>query len=68
MFKEYYIDRKGVYHNKDVVILSIDHDIVEYQDFGLKFDELEILLYYEDGTKKTEKIKGNLIKKNLQLK
>jgi len=68
MFKEYYIGRKGVYHNKDVVILSIDHDIVEYQDFGLKFDELEILLYYEDGTKKTEKIKGNLIKKNLQLK
>lgn len=67
MFKDYYIGRKGLYHNKNVVIISTNYDIVEYQDFGFKFDEFEITLYYEDGTKKIEKLKGNLIKKNLKL-
>lgn len=65
--KEYYIGRKGMYHNKNVVILSANYNILEYQDFGLKFDEFEIIVYYEDGSKRTEKLKGNLIKKNLQL-
>jgi len=67
MFKEYYIGRRGMYHNKNVVILCANYNILEYQDFGLKFDEFEILIYFEDGSKKTERLKGNLIKKNLQL-
>ena len=68
MFKEYYIGRKGIYHNKDVIILSTNYDVVEYEDFGLDFNKFEIIIYYEDGTKKVEKIKGNLIKRNLELK
>lgn len=67
MFKDYYIGRRGIYHNKDVVILSTNYSVIEYQDFGFKFDEFEITLYYEDD-KKLEKIKGNLITKNLKLK
>jgi transposase-like protein len=67
MFKEYYIGRKGIYHNKNVVIIATSYDIFEYQDFGFKFDEFEITIYYEDGSKKTEKLKGNLITKNLKL-
>jgi hypothetical protein len=67
MFKDYYIGRKGMYHNKNVVILSNNYDIVEYQDFGFKFSEFEIVIYFEDGSKKTEKLKGNLITKNLKL-
>jgi hypothetical protein len=66
-FQEYYVGRKGIYHNKNVTIISTNYNAVEYQDFGLKFDEFEITLYFEDGTKKIEKLKGNLIKKNLQL-
>lgn len=66
-FQEYYVGRKGIYHNKNVTILSTNYNVVEYQDFGLKFDEFEVTLYFEDGTKKIEKLKGNLIKKNLQL-
>ena len=68
MFKDYYIGRKGIYHNKDVIILSTNYDVVEYEDFGLDFNKFEIIIYYEDGTKKVEKIKGNLIKRNLELK
>lgn len=68
MFKDYYIGRKGIYHNKDVIILSTNYDVVEYEDFGLDFNKFEIAIYYEDGTKKVEKIKGNLIKRNLELK
>ena len=67
MFKDYYIGRKGMYHNKNVVILSNNYDLTEYQDFGFKFNEFEIVIYFEDGSKKTEKLKGNLITKNLKL-
>ena len=66
VFKDYYIGRKGMYHNKNVVILSTNYDIMEYQDFGFKFEEFEISVYYEDD-KKIEKIKGNLILRNLKL-
>jgi hypothetical protein len=67
MFKDYYIGRKGIYHNKNVVIISTNYDVIEYQDFGFNFDNLEITVYFEDGTKKTEILKGNLIKKTLKL-
>lgn len=67
LFKEYYVGRYGIYHNKNVVILSTNYDTIEYQDFGFKFDEFEIEIFYEDGTKKTETLKGNLILKNLKL-
>lgn len=67
MFRDYYIGRRGIYHNKNVVIIQTTYNIVEYQDFGFKFDEFELTLYYEDGSKKIEKLKGNLIKKNLKL-
>jgi len=66
-FQEYYVGRRGIYHNKNVIILNASYNVLEYQDFGLKFDEFEINIYFEDGTKKTEKLKGNQIKKNLQL-
>ena len=66
-FKDYYIGRKGMYHNKNVIILANNYDIIEYQDFGLKSDNFEIVIYFEDGSKKTEKLKGNLITKNLKL-
>ena len=65
-FKEYYVGRKGLYHNKIVIILSTNYDEIEYQDFGLNFDELEISVYFPDS-KKTEYIKGNQIIKNLKL-
>ena len=67
MFKDYYIGRKARYHNKDVVIISINYDVIEYQDFGFKFDNLEIIVYYLDD-KKTDKLKGSLITRNLKLK
>jgi len=67
MFKEYYIGRKGMYHNKNVVILSTFYNLDDYQDFGLDFDKFEIVIYYEDGTKKLEKLKGNKIAKSLKL-
>ena len=67
VFKDYYIGRKGMYHNKNVVILSTNYDLIEYQDFGLKSENFEIVIYYEDWSKKTEKLKGNLITKNLKL-
>lgn len=67
VFKDYYIGRKGMYHNKNVVILSTNYDLIEYQDFGLKSENFEIVIYFEDGSKKTEKLKGNLITKNLKL-
>lgn len=66
-FQEYYVGRKGIYHNKKVTILATNYDVLEYQDFGFKFDEFEIEIYFEDGTKKVEKLKGNLITKNLKL-
>jgi hypothetical protein len=67
VFKDYYIGRKGMYHNKNVVILSTNYDLIEYQDFGFKSENFEIVIYFEDGSKKTEKLKGNLITKNLKL-
>ena len=67
MLRDYYIGRRAMYHNKNVVILCANYDMIEYQDFGFKFDNFEIVIYFEDGSKKTEKLKGNLIKKNLQL-
>ena len=67
MFKDFYIGRKGLYHNKNVVIISTNYDVIEYRDFGFNFDNFEISLYYEDGSKKVEKVKGNLIKKSLKL-
>lgn len=67
LFKDYYIGRKGLYHNKNVVIIGTNYDKFEYEDFGFKFEEFEIELYYEDGTKKTIKLKGNQITKNLKL-
>jgi len=67
VFKDYYIGRKGMYHNKNVVILSNNYDVIEYQDFGFKSENFEIVIYFEDGSKKTEKLKGNLITKNLKL-
>ena len=67
MFKEYYIGRKGMYRNKNVVILSSYYDSDDYQDFGLDINKLEIVVYYEDGTKKLEKLKGQLIIKALKL-
>ena len=66
-FKEYYVGRHGIYHNKNVVILSTNYDIVEYQDFGFNFDEFEIVIYYEDGSKTTTSLKGNMILRNLKL-
>ena len=68
MLREYYIGRKGTYHKKEVVILSVYYDKIEYEDFGLDFSKLEVGIYYEDGTKKYEKLKGNLIKRFLELK
>jgi len=67
MFKDFYIGRKGLYHNKNVTIISTNYDVLEYQDFGFNFDNFEITLYFEDGSKKIEKLKGNLIKKSLKL-
>lgn len=67
MFKKYYIGRKGFYHNKNVTILSANYDVINYQDFGLDFDKFEIKIYYEDGTKKIETLKGNKIEKALKL-
>jgi len=67
LFKEYYVGRRGMYHNKNVVILSSNYDEVEYQDFGFKFEEFEIEIYFEDGSKKIDRLKGNLITKNLKL-
>ena len=66
LFDEYYVGRRGLYHNKNVVILSTNYDVLTYQDFGFKFEEFEIEFYYDDD-KKTEKIKGNSILKNLKL-
>ena len=65
-FKEYYIGRKGLYHNKIVIILSTNYDEIEYQDFGLNFDEFQISIYFTDS-KKSEIIIGNQIIKNLKL-
>jgi hypothetical protein len=67
MFREYYIGRKGMYHNKNVVILSTFYNVIDYQDFRLDFDRLEVVIYYEDGTKKLEKLKGNKLIKSLKL-
>ena len=67
MFQEYYVGRKGFYHNKNIVILSTNYNPITYQDFGLDFDEFEIEIYFEDGSKKTEKLRGNSIKKNVTL-
>ena len=61
MFKEYYIGRKGIYHNKNIVIIESNYELAQYQDFGLNFNNLEITIYYEDGSKQIEKLKGNMI-------
>ena len=42
LFDEYYVGRRGLYHNKNVVILSTNYDVLTYQDFGFKFEEFEI--------------------------
>lgn len=67
IFKDYYVGRKGFYHNKNVVILATNYDEIQYQDFGLIFENFEIEIFYEDGTKKIEILKGNQIIKNLKL-
>ena len=67
MFKDYYIGRKGMYHNKNVVILSTFYNVIDYQDFNLDMNRLEVTIYYEDGTKKLEKLKGNKLIKSLKL-
>jgi hypothetical protein len=67
IFEDYYIGRRGLYHNKNVVITSTNYDNLEYQDFGFKFDEFEIDFFYEDGSKMTGSLKGNQIKRNLKL-
>ena len=61
-FKEYFIGKKGRYHNRNVTIISIDYDPIEYEDFGFNFKQLRIKLYYDDGSK-IKWIKGNEIKK-----
>lgn len=66
-FSEYYVGRRGIYHNKNVVITSAYYDIVEYQDFGFSFDEFTIEIFYEDGSKMSATLKGNQIKRNLKL-
>jgi len=66
-FKEYYIGRKGMYHNKNVVIVSTNHDIFQYEDYGFNINDLEIVIYYEDSSKRSEKLKGKQITKNLEL-
>jgi len=63
IFENYYVGRKGFYHNKNVVIVSTSHDIIEYQDFGFNFDDLEIIIYLEDGSKRSITLKGNQINK-----
>ncbi len=67
IFSEYYIGRRGIYHNKNVVITSTYYDYIEYQDFGFNFDEFTITIYYEDGSKMYASLKGNQIKRNLKL-
>jgi len=67
IFSEYYVGRKGVYHNKNVMILSTYHELLDYQDFGLNFENFTVVVYFEDGTKKTDSLRGNQIKKNLKL-
>ena len=66
-FQDYYVGRRGIYHGKNVVILSAYYEIIEYQDFGFDFNNFTLLLYFEDGTKKTGNLKGYQIKKNLKL-
>ena len=67
LFKEYYIGRRGMYHNKNIVITSAYYDNYEYQDFGFNFDRFIISFYYKDGSKMTATLKGNQIKRNLKL-
>lgn len=67
IFSEYYVGRRGMYHNKNVVITSTYYDFIEYQDFGFNFDEFTITIYYEDGSKMYTSLKGNQIKRNLRL-
>jgi len=67
IFEEYYVGRKGIYHNKNVVITSAFYDYIEYQDFGFNFEEFTISLFYEDDSKMTATLKGNQIKRNLKL-
>jgi len=67
IFEEYYVGRRGIYHNKNVVITSTYNDNIEYQDFGFNFDEFTIIIYYEDGSKMFASLKGNQIKRNLKL-
>lgn len=67
IFKEYYIGRRGLYNNKNVVITSTYYDIIEYQDFGFDFSKFTIDLFYEDGSKMTATLVGNQIKKMLKL-
>lgn len=66
-FQDYFVGRRGIYHNKPVVILSVYYDVIEYQDFGFDFDNFNVILYFEDGSKKTVNLKGNQIKKNIRL-
>lgn len=67
MFKEYYVGRRGFYHNKKVVILSSYYDNIDYQDFGFNFDNFVVTVFFEDGSKSITSIKGKQIKRNLDL-
>lgn len=66
-FKDYYVGRRGLYHNKNVVILSAYYDNIEYQDFGFNFEQFVVTIFFEDGSKSITSLKGKLIKRNLEL-
>jgi len=66
-FSEYYVGRRGVYHNKNVVIISAHHELLDFQDFGFNFNSFSIVIFFEDGTDKTVSLTGGTIKKNLKL-
>lgn len=67
IFKEYYVGRRALYHNKNVVITSAYYDYIEYQDFGFNSDEFMVVIFYEDGSKMYKKLKGNQVKRDLKL-
>ena len=66
-FQDYFVGRRGIYHTKPIVILSAYYDVIEFQDFGFDFNNFNIVIYFEDGSKKTASLMGNQIKKNIKL-
>jgi hypothetical protein len=44
------------------VIISTNYDVIDYQDFGFDINKIEITIYYTDGTKKIEILKGGILK------